>query len=43
MKPFVSARQLYDHPIVVQRWESEEKEDGDRMARLDELLKILQS
>ena len=25
MTSFVSARQLYDHPIVVQRWEREEK------------------
>ena len=43
MTPFVSARQLYGHPIVEQRWEREENEDSDRMARLDELLKILQS
>ena len=42
MTPFVSARQLYDHPIVVQPWEREEDESV-RIARIDELLRILNS
>jgi len=39
MPTFVSARQLYDHPIVVQRWE---KEDSDsEIAADDNLLRVL--
>ena len=34
LAPFVSARQLYDHPIVVRPWE------GGMIARMDELRKI---
>jgi len=40
--PFVSARQLYDHPIVVQPWEREE-ELSVQIARIDEIQRIFSS
>jgi hypothetical protein len=38
--PFVSARQLYDHPIVVQPWEKEEEDVSVQIARVEELQRI---
>jgi hypothetical protein len=38
--PFVSARQLYDHPIVVQPWEREEDDLSVELARIEELQRI---
>ena len=39
--PFVSARQLYDHPIAVQCWEREEEDLSVQLARTEELQRIL--
>jgi len=40
--PFVSARQLYNHPIVVQPWEREE-ELSVQIAQIDEIQRIFSS